>query len=54
MICSKIANKITSVSKNSAKELQNKETEVDVEELPLERYIFPEERQQVIGELRLV
>ena len=31
MICSKIANKITSVSKNSAKELQNKETEVDVE-----------------------
>ena len=37
MICSKIANKITSVSKNSAKELQNKETEVDVEELPLEK-----------------
>ena len=41
----KIADKITSVSKKSAKELQNKETEVDVERAtPKKRYISPEER----------
>ena len=51
----KITYKITSVSKKSAKELPNDETEVDVERAtPKKRYIFPEERQQVIDELRLV
>ena len=44
-----------SVSKKSAKELQNNESEVDVKRVtPKKRYISPEERQQIIGELRLV
>ena len=51
----KIADKITSVSKKSAKELPNDETEVDVERATLKkRYISPEERQQIIDELRLL
>ena len=55
MIGNKIADKITSVSKKSTKELQNNETEEDVERVtPKKRYISPEERQQIIDELRLV
>ena len=55
MIGKKIADKITSVSKKSTKELTNDETEVDVERAtPKERYISPEERQQIIDELRLL
>ena len=55
MIGNKIADKITSVSKKSAKALQNNETEVGVERAtPKKIYISPEERQQVIDELRLV
>ena len=55
LIGNKIADEITSVSKKSAKELQNNETEVDVERAtPKKRYISPEERQQIIDELRLV
>ena len=55
LIGNKIADKITSVSKKSTKELQNKETEVDVERATSkERYISPEERQQITDELRLV
>ena len=51
----KIADKITSVSKKSTKELPNDETEVDVERAtPMKRYISPEERQQIIDELRFV
>ena len=47
----KIVHKITSVSKKSP----NDETEVDVEKTtPKKRYISPEERQQIINELRLV
>ena len=54
LISNKIADKITSVSKKSTKELSNDETEVDVEKAsPKKRYISPEERQQVIGQ-RLV
>ena len=54
-IGNKIADEITSVSKKSAKELQNNETEVDVERAtPKERYVSPEETQQMIDELRLV
>ena len=43
----KIANKITNVSrKKSTKELQNDETEEEVETaIPKQRYISPEERQ---------
>ena len=59
MIGNRIADKITSVSKKkSAKELHNNnnnETEEDVEIATLKkRYISPEERKQIIEELRLV
>ena len=56
LIGNKIADKITSVSKKkSAKELPNNETEEDVEIVtPKKRYISPEERKQIIEELRLV
>ena len=55
MIGNKIADKITSVSKKSANDLQNNETEEDVERTThKKRYISPEERQQVTEELRLV
>ena len=51
----KIADKITSVPKKSNKELQNNETKVEVQRAtPKKRYISPEERQQIIDELRLV
>ena len=41
--------------KKSAKELQNNESEVDVKRVtPKKRYISLEERQQIIGELRLL
>ena len=49
-----IGNK-TSVSKTSVKALQNNETEEDAERAtPKKRYISPEERKQIIAELRLV
>ena len=55
MIGNKTADKITSASKKFTKELQNDETEVDVERpTPKKRYISPEERQQIIDELSLV
>ena len=47
------ADKMTSVSKKSAKESLNYETKVDKPKKK-KRYIFPEERQQIIDELRLV
>ena len=52
----KITDKITSVSKKkSAKASQNNEIEEDVEIVtPEKRYISPEERKQIIEELRLV
>ena len=54
LIGNKISDKITSVSKKSAKGLQNNESEVDVKRVtPKKRYISPEERQQIIDELRL-
>ena len=57
MIGNKIADKIRSVSKKkSAKELPNDETKEE-ENLEItthkKRYISPEERQQIIDELRL-
>ena len=56
LIGNKIADKITSVSKKkSTKESTNYETEVGVERAtPKKRYISPEERQQIINEMRLV
>ena len=58
LIGNKIADKITSVSKSSAKhsvELLSKNDDANSEmEAPKKRYISPEERQQIIDELRLV
>ena len=55
MIGNKIADKITSVSKKSAKASQNNETEEDVgRATPKKRYISPEERKQIIEEISLV
>ena len=55
LIGNKIADKIASVQKKSSKELQNNETEVDVERAtPKKRYTSLAERQQIIDELRLV
>ena len=56
MIGSKIADKITSISKKkSTKKLPNDETEEDAEiTTNKKRYISPEERQQIIDELRLI
>ena len=55
LIGNKSADKITKVSKTSAKELQNNEIEVDAERAtPKKRYISPEEKQHIIDELRLV
>ena len=57
LIGNKIADKLASVSKKkSIKELHNNdETKEDVEiATPKKRYIYPEERKQIIEELRLV
>ena len=56
MIGNKIADKITSMSKKSTKELPNNdETEEDVEiTTHKKRYMSLEERQQIVDELRLV
>ena len=55
MIGNKIADEIRSVPKKSRKELQNNETEEDIGRAThKKRYISPEERQQMIDELRLV
>ena len=56
MIGNKIADKITSTAKKSTKELHNNdETEEDVEiTTHKKRYISPQERQQIIDQLRLV
>ena len=56
LIGNKIADEITSVSnKKSTKELPNDETEVYGERATIKkRYTSPEERQEIIEELRLV
>ena len=53
LICNKIADEITSVSKKT----QNKESEAgraSPKDMPKRRYISPAERQLIIDELRLV
>ena len=56
LIGNKIADKITSVSKKkSTKELHNNDETEDVEiATPKKRYISPEERKQIVEELKLV
>ena len=50
----KIDDKISSVSKKSSAENSKKSHSEDELEVPKKRYISPEERQQIIDELRLV
>ena len=52
LVGNKIADKITSVSKQSTKKLRT--IDEDVELNTHKRYISPEERQQIIAELRLI
>ena len=55
LIGNKIADKITSVSeKKPSKELTNNNGEDAEIDAPKKRYISPEERKQIIEELRLV
>ena len=53
LIGNKIADKITSISKKPAKELPINDEGVEIT-THKKRYILPEERQQIINELRLV
>ena len=53
LVGNKIADKTTSVSKKSTKELPTIDEDAELT-TPKKRYISPEERQQVIDELRLV
>ena len=61
LIGNKISDKMTSISKspkefysqNASNEFHSKTNENEIE-IPKERYIFPEKRQQTIDELRLV
>ena len=53
LVGNKIADKITSVSKKSTKKLPTIDEDVELT-TPQKRYISPEERQQIIYELRLV
>ena len=53
MIGNKNANKITKVSKNSQQNDSETITTDRNKEIPKERYISPEERQEIIDELRL-
>ena len=58
MIGNKIADKITSLSKKSAKKLNNSDETKEEKDVEItthkKRYISAEERQQIIEELRLV
>ena len=56
LIGNKIADKITSASKESPKALHSKELSSNEanNEILKERYISPQERQQIIDELRLI
>ena len=53
LVGNKIANKITSVFKKSTKKLSTIDEDAELT-IPQKRYTSPEERQQIIDELRLV
>ena len=53
LVGNKIADKITSVSKKSTKKLPTIDEDVELT-THKKRYISPEERQQIIDELRLI
>ena len=56
LIGNNIADKITNTSKKSPKELHSKDllSNEATNEIPKERNLFPQERQQIIDELRLI
>ena len=54
MISSKIANRMTKVSKNPQKSHLEAVTNEDDKEISKKRYISLEERQKIIDELRLI
>ena len=56
LISNKVANKITNSSKKSSKELPSTKLHSDEanNQIPKEKYISPQERQQIIDELRLI
>ena len=53
LIGNKIADKVANVSKKSSTRSQNNEDNDELE-IPKERYVSPEKRQQILDELRLV
>ena len=53
LIGNKIANKITRVSKNSQQNNSETFTNEHDRKIPKERYVSPEERQEIIDEMRL-
>ena len=54
MIGEKVANRITKVSNNSQQNNPETITNENDKEIPEERYISPEERQNIIDNLRLI
>ena len=54
MIGSKIANRITKVSKTSQQNNSDTNRNENGKELPKERYVSLEERQKIIDDLRLI
>ena len=53
LIGNKIADKITKLSKNSQQNNSETVTNEHDKEIPKEKYVSPEERQEIIDELRL-
>ena len=53
MIGDKIAGKITKVLKSSLKNISEKVLNEHDKEIPKERYMYPEEKQEIIDKLRL-
>ena len=54
LIGNKIANRITKISKNSWQNHSETAINEDDKEIPKDRYIPPQERQEIIDELRLI
>ena len=54
IVGNKSADKITSYSKKSPDRSTELQSNKENNEIPKERYISPQERQQIIGELRLI
>ena len=53
LIMLSIADRITKVSKNSQQNNSEIVTNENDKEIPKERYVSPEKRQEIIGDLRL-